>query len=141
MSALPHRSTYPNSFPSSSLDLGKSAKNPDMVFQIDTVNLGERVSIMWSFEGMETQLFSLFRSLISFGKPFRLVVRIDRTAQIAFFEFPQEETEKITHYLDSLVGLITKEITFKRVLKEIIANKIRFQAEQVLLQKALFEGQ
>jgi hypothetical protein len=30
-------------------------------------------------------------------------------------------------------------VDFKRVLKEIIANKTRFKAEQVLLQKALFE--
>ncbi len=94
---------------------------------------------MCSFEGMSEQIFSLFKLLISVGKSLRLASKLDGKQQTAILEFPQEEKDKIECYLNHLVYLIQKEVDFKRVLKEIIANKTRFKAEQVLLQKALFE--
>ena len=107
--------------------------------QISVQNSGEKVTWMCSFEGMSEQIFSLFKSLLSVGKPLRLASKLDVKQQTAILEFPQDEKEKIERYLNHLVFLIQKEVDFKRVLKEIIANKTRFKAEQVLLQKALFE--
>lgn len=138
MSAALHQFTHSNSSSSARFDLGQTAKDPQDVFQIYTQDLGEMMLGMCSFEGMELQVFSLFKSLISFGKPAQLLVKLDGKVQVAFFEFPQEEKEKIETYLNQLVALIRKEIAFKRVLKEIIANKNRFKSEQILLQKALF---
>lgn len=109
------------------------------IFQIYFQNTGSMVQGMGSFEGLEFQVFSLFKSLLSIGKPAQLSTKLDVMSKLVFFEFPQEENEKIEAYLKKLVDLIHKEIVFKRILKQIIANKNRFKSEQIFLQKALFE--
>lgn len=110
------------------------------IFQIYYQNIGSMVQGMGSFEGLKPQECALLKSLLSIGRPARLSIKMDVMSKLVFFEFPQEENEKIEAYLKKVVDLIRKEIVFKTVLKQIISNQNRFKSEQILLQKALFEN-
>ena len=100
---------------------------------------GDMIQGMCRFEESSTSLFPLFRGLVNSGRPVGLNLTFSNEEKAAFFYYPAESKEEVSLLFNRVVALLKKEVNFKLILKEVIANKIRFKSEQVLLQQALFD--
>jgi len=80
----------------------------------------------------------LFKSLCSFCKPFGLILGIEKHS----FEFTVlinvKNEEHVIHYFTRILTILEEERQFKTLLKKVIENQHRFQAEEALLMNELF---
>lgn len=117
----------------------KIAEDQKEMLQFFSQTSGNRIQGMCRFEKSFISLFPLFRSLVSSGRPNGLNLTFSTEEKAAYFFYPAESKEEVSLLFNRVVALLKKEVKFKLILKEVIANRIRFKSEQVLLQQALFD--
>jgi hypothetical protein len=100
---------------------------------------GNMIQGMCRFEKNFALLFPLFKGLVNSGRPTELYLTFSSEKKEAFFYYPAESKEEVSLFFNRVVALLKNEVKFKLILKEVIANRIRFKSEQVLLQQALFD--
>jgi hypothetical protein len=136
------------SIPAYKLSIGSKPLSPVLtkigddqkeMLQFFSQTSGDMIQGMCRFEKNFALLFPLFKGLVNSGKPTGLVLTFSNEKREAFFYYPAESKEEVSLFLNRVVALLKKEVNFKLILKEVIANRIRFKSEQVLLQQALFE--
>ncbi len=94
---------------------------------------------MCRFEKNFASLFPLFKSLVNSGRPDGLNLTFSTEEKAAFFYYPAENKDEFSLFFNRVLALLKKEVKFKLILKEVIANRIRFKSEQFLLQQALID--
>lgn len=82
-------------------------------------------------------LFPLFRGLVGLGKPRSLSLTFSREDNSIFYSFNAEAQPEVEQFFARVLSLLQKEVKFKKILKEVIENRLRFKAEQSLLQTTL----
>ena len=117
----------------------KIAEDQKEMLQFFSQTSGNRIQGMCRFEKSFISLFPLFRSLVSSGRPNGLNLTFSTEEKAAYIFYPAESKEEVSLLFNRVVALLKKEVKFKLILKEVIANRIRFKSEQVLLQQALFD--
>ena len=98
---------------------------------------GEMMQGMCRLENGFDSLFPLFRGLIRLGKPKSLHLTFSNEERSIFYSFKEEDQTEVEQFFARVLALLQKEVKFKKVLKEIIDNRLRFKTEQSLLQTAL----
>lgn len=107
------------------------------ILKIFSQPVANQMQGMCRFERGFEQLLPLFRGLNLLGKPKSLSIIYDFDRAQAFFTFSQTEKHAVVRFFNQIMELLKKEVKFKEVLKKVIENNKRFQAEQALLQSAL----
>ncbi|HSF54340.1 MAG TPA: hypothetical protein VLA71_11330 [Algoriphagus sp.] len=107
------------------------------ILKIFSQPVANQMQGMCRFEKGFEQLLPLFRGLILLGKPKSLSIIYDFDRTQAYFTFSQAEKKEVVRFFNQIIELLKKEVTFKEILKKVIENKKRFQAEQALLNSAL----
>lgn len=107
------------------------------ILKIFSQPVANQMQGMCRFEKGFEQLLPLFRGLMLLGKPGSLSVIYDFDRAQAFFTFSQEEKRETQLFFNQILELLKKEVKFKEILRQVMENKKRFQAEQALLNSAL----
>lgn len=117
----------------------KITEDQKEMLQFFSQTSGNMIQGMCRFEKNFVLLFPLFKGLVNSGRPIGLNLTFSNEEKAAFFYYPAESKEEVSLFFNRVVALLKKEVNFKLILKEVIANRIRFKSEQVLLQQALFD--
>lgn len=117
----------------------KITEDQKEMLQFFSQTSGNMIQGMCRFEKNFASLFPLFKGLVNSGRPIGLNLTFSNEEKAAFFYYPAESKEEVSLFFNRVVALLKKEVKFKLILKEVIANRIRFKSEQVLLQQALFD--
>ncbi len=107
--------------------------------QIFSQTSGKMIQGMCRFEKNFASLFPLFKSLVNSGRPDGLNLTFSTEEKAAFFYYPAENKDEFSLFFNRVLALLKKEVKFKLILKEVIANRIRFKSEQFLLHQALID--
>ncbi len=87
-------------------------------------------------EGYE-YLTPLLRGLLNLGKPRGMEISFQNNQDLFVFSFPTKQKKSVDAFLGNLELLIQKEVNFKQILKALISNQKKFNAEQRLIEAAL----
>lgn len=142
MSAVSYQN--PTSIHPITLSLGGISKvSENSVSQKEMVKIfnqksGEMIQGMCRLEKDFESLFPLFKGIAGLGKPSSLVLTFSNEDKSIFYTFESKRIREIEQFFTRVLTLLQKEVRFKQVLKEVIANRQRFKAEQSLLQSSLF---
>lgn len=118
----------------------KIAEDQKEMVQFFSQTSGNMIHGMCRFEKSFASLFPLFKGLVNLGRPKGLNITFSTEEKAAHFYYPVESNQEVFLFFNRVVALLKKEVKFKLILKEVIANRIRFKSEQVLLQQALFDN-
>ncbi|MBN3581779.1 hypothetical protein JYB64_05225 [Algoriphagus aestuarii] len=113
-----------------------SVSQKEMV-KIFSQKSGEMMQGMCRMDQGFDSLFPLFKGLIRLGKPKSLTLTYSNEEKSIFYSFREEDQLEVEQFFARVLALLQKEVKFKKVLKEIIENRLRFKSEQSLLQTAL----
>ena len=113
-----------------------SANQQDLV-KFFNQKTGDMMQGMCRLEQNFQTLYPLFRGLISLGKPSSLILTFSPEEKSIFYSFRAESLPEVEQFFTRILTLLQKEVKFKKVLKEIIENRLQFKAEQRLLHSAL----
>lgn len=138
LSTIPAYESSTSSKPLSPV-ITKLADDQNEMLQFFSQTAGNMIQGTCSFEKTFASLFPLFKGLVNSGRPIGLNLTFSNEEKAAFFKYPAESKEEVSLFFIRVVALLKKEVKFKLILKEVIANRIRFKSEQVLLQQALFD--
>ncbi len=114
-----------------------TAVNQQDILNIFSENSGGVVRGACRFGQDFASMFPLFKGLSLLGRPSSLDLVFCAEEKAVYYQHDPAELGQIDGFFTTLIALLMKEVRFKKVLAEVIANKNRFKAEQSLLQKAL----
>jgi hypothetical protein len=86
------------------------------------------------FEGLR----GLFNGLISIGQPKGVILEFQKELNTYTLKFYTADKLSVAQYFAKITKVISEEIRFKSILKQIIENQKSFEAEGQLLRNELF---
>ena len=118
-------------------DVAQFSVGKQVILKIFSQEIANQMQGMCRFEKGFEQLLPLFRGLILLGRPRSLSLIYDFDRAQAFFTFSQTEKREVIRFVNQIIALLKKEVAFKEILEQVLANNRRFRAEQALLHSAL----
>jgi hypothetical protein len=86
------------------------------------------------FEGLR----GLFNGLISIGQPKGVILEFEKELNSYTLKFYTADKLSVAQYFAKITKVISEEIRFKSILKQIIENQKSFEAENQLLRNEFF---
>lgn len=109
------------------------------ILKVSVQSFGNKMQGMCRFEQGFEPLLPLFRGLILLGKPKTLSLIYDFPNSQVYFSYSLGERVEVEQFLNQVIRMLKSEVRFKRILRQIITSKRRFQSEQALIQSALHQ--
>lgn len=89
--------------------------------------------IVFSLTKLSAGYFPLLRGLAASGKTGSFVLQVNSRLRNFTFVYDLQDEAGATSYLVKILGLVRKEVQFKRVLRKFIFNQEKYKLEERLL--------
>jgi hypothetical protein len=97
----------------------------------------DRSIVKFKLSGIYRDHFVLFRGLLEFSRPKRIVISINNSERTFELFVGTDQVSAVTEYLESILKLLIQEIKFKKSLKAILRFEESVRVEQSRLYSEL----